>query len=97
MEAKMHKAPQREWNVWSLAIYGKILSKTLRKSIKYAEDGGESTSLKYCSVRLTDEQTELRNLKGQVTVEQGTELTQVHQIEALQEKNRVTSLWGTVT
>lgn len=43
-----------------------------------------------------DEQTELRNLKGQVTVEQGTELTQLHQIEALQEKNRVTSLWGTV-
>ena len=35
---------------------------------------------------MMDEQTELRNLKGQVIVEQGTELTQLYEMEALQEK-----------
>ena len=46
---------------------------------------------------MMDEQTELRNLKGQVIVEQGTELTQLYEMEALQEKkNRVTSLWRIV-
>ena len=35
-----------------------------------------------------DEQTELRNLKGQVIVEQGTELTQLYEMEALQEKKQ---------
>lgn len=69
----MHKAPHREQKVQILIIEGKIISKTLRKLIKYAEDGGESTSLKHCSVTLMDEQTELRKLKGQVIVEQGTE------------------------
>lgn len=35
-----------------------------------------------------DEQTELRNLKGQVIVEQGTELTQLYEMEALQGKKQ---------
>ena len=35
---------------------------------------------------MMDEQTELRNLKGQVSVEQGTELPQLYEMEALQEK-----------
>lgn len=37
---------------------------------------------------MMDEQTELRNLKGQVIVEQGTELTQLYEMEALQEKKQ---------
>ena len=56
----------------------------------------ETTSLKHGYFRTMDEQTELRNLKGQVIVEQGTELTQLYEIEALQEKKQSSSLSGTV-